>query len=85
MNACNRKLEVGGVRDGKRDSENARTLDYIAINQPTYHNPLSLEIMKILLRDEVLGPDVDLGVLAKQTEAFSGSDLKRTRFLSFAL
>ncbi|KDQ18032.1 hypothetical protein BOTBODRAFT_29345 [Botryobasidium botryosum FD-172 SS1] len=34
------------------------------------------EIMKILLRDEVLAPEVDLSTLAKQTESFSGSDLK---------
>ncbi|KAF9069916.1 hypothetical protein BDP27DRAFT_1324801 [Rhodocollybia butyracea] len=34
------------------------------------------EILKILLRDEVLGEDIDLDVLAKQTESFSGSDLK---------
>lgn len=42
------------------------------------------EILKILLRDEVLGEDVDLSVLAKQTESFSGSDLKRSSF-SFCL
>ncbi|OCH95005.1 AAA-domain-containing protein [Obba rivulosa] len=34
------------------------------------------EILKILLRDETLSPDVDLKVLAKRTECFSGSDLK---------
>ncbi|KAJ3824363.1 hypothetical protein EV361DRAFT_944916 [Lentinula raphanica] len=34
------------------------------------------EILKILLRDEMLSDDVDIGVLAKQTESFSGSDLK---------
>ncbi|EIN07490.1 AAA-domain-containing protein [Punctularia strigosozonata HHB-11173 SS5] len=34
------------------------------------------EILKILLRDETLAPDVDLKALAKQTETFSGSDLK---------
>ncbi|TFK55001.1 AAA-domain-containing protein [Heliocybe sulcata] len=34
------------------------------------------EILKILLRHETLGEDVDLGVLAKKTESFSGSDLK---------
>ncbi|KAI0079953.1 AAA-domain-containing protein [Panus rudis PR-1116 ss-1] len=34
------------------------------------------EILKILLRDEKLAPDVDLKVLAKKTESFSGSDLK---------
>ncbi|KAJ3786811.1 hypothetical protein GGU10DRAFT_374546 [Lentinula aff. detonsa] len=34
------------------------------------------EIFKILLRDEVLSDDVDIAVLAKQTESFSGSDLK---------
>jgi len=34
------------------------------------------EILKILLRDEKLGPDVDLTTLAKRTPSFSGSDLK---------
>ncbi|KAH7915013.1 hypothetical protein BJ138DRAFT_1123072 [Hygrophoropsis aurantiaca] len=34
------------------------------------------EILKILLRDEQLSPDMDLKTLAKQTESFSGSDLK---------
>ncbi|KAI0028115.1 hypothetical protein K488DRAFT_59514 [Vararia minispora EC-137] len=34
------------------------------------------EILKILLRDEALGPDVDLNELAKGTVSFSGSDLK---------
>ncbi|EJD05810.1 AAA-domain-containing protein [Fomitiporia mediterranea MF3/22] len=34
------------------------------------------EILKILLRDEELAPDVDLAWLAKRTEMFSGSDLK---------
>lgn len=35
------------------------------------------EILKILLRDEVLAPEVDVKALAKRTEGFSGSDLKR--------
>lgn len=35
------------------------------------------EILKILLRDEPIAQDVDLTVLARQTESFSGSDLKR--------
>ncbi|KDQ60701.1 hypothetical protein JAAARDRAFT_125437 [Jaapia argillacea MUCL 33604] len=34
------------------------------------------EILKILLRDETLSPEVSLGELAKKTESFSGSDLK---------
>ncbi|KAL1707774.1 P-loop containing nucleoside triphosphate hydrolase protein [Schizophyllum commune] len=34
------------------------------------------EILKILLRDETLGDDVDVKALAKRTESFSGSDLK---------
>ncbi|KAI5990583.1 hypothetical protein EDC04DRAFT_3148762 [Pisolithus marmoratus] len=33
-------------------------------------------ILKILLRDETLSPDLDLKFLAKRTESFSGSDLK---------
>ncbi|KAG0705885.1 hypothetical protein DFH29DRAFT_233012 [Suillus ampliporus] len=34
------------------------------------------EILKILLRDETLAPEIDLRALAKRTESFSGSDLK---------
>ncbi|RDB21505.1 CDP-diacylglycerol--inositol 3-phosphatidyltransferase [Hypsizygus marmoreus] len=34
------------------------------------------EILKILLRDETLGDDLDISALAKKTENFSGSDLK---------
>ncbi|KAF7363385.1 AAA domain-containing protein [Mycena sanguinolenta] len=34
------------------------------------------EILKILLRDETLGPDVDIEDIGKKTENFSGSDLK---------
>ncbi|KAG9318780.1 hypothetical protein JVU11DRAFT_880 [Chiua virens] len=34
------------------------------------------EILRILLRDETLAPDVDINVLGRQTENFSGSDLK---------
>ncbi|KAG6818181.1 hypothetical protein H0H87_000086 [Tephrocybe sp. NHM501043] len=35
------------------------------------------EILKILLRDETLATDLDIDALAKKTESFSGSDLKR--------
>lgn len=35
------------------------------------------EILKILLRDETMSPDLDLKALARRTESFSGSDLKR--------
>ncbi|EJU05449.1 AAA-domain-containing protein [Dacryopinax primogenitus] len=35
-----------------------------------------VEILKILLRDEVLAPEVDIQGLAKRAEGFSGSDLK---------
>lgn len=34
------------------------------------------EILKILLRDETIAPDVDTKQLAKNTQSFSGSDLK---------
>jgi len=37
----------------------------------------SAEILKIMLSDEVLDADVDLAALAKRTDSFSGSDLKR--------
>jgi SpoVK/Ycf46/Vps4 family AAA+-type ATPase len=36
------------------------------------------EILKILLRSESLGNDVDLAKIARDTNKFSGSDLKRT-------
>lgn len=35
-------------------------------------------ILRILLADEQLGDDVNVHTLAKRTESFSGSDLKRT-------
>lgn len=38
---------------------------------------LFIGILRILLRDEVLADTVDLKSLAKRTELFSGSDLKR--------
>ena len=41
------------------------------------HYTRCTEILKILLRDESLADDVDLKQLAKRTESFSGSDLKR--------
>ncbi|KAG9090662.1 hypothetical protein FS749_000381 [Ceratobasidium sp. UAMH 11750] len=34
------------------------------------------EILKIMLRDDKLGPDVSISELAKKTDRFSGSDLK---------
>ncbi|KAI0030603.1 P-loop containing nucleoside triphosphate hydrolase protein, partial [Vararia minispora EC-137] len=34
------------------------------------------EILKILLRSEMLGQDVDIAKIAKETSGFSGSDLK---------
>ncbi|KAH9484217.1 Spastin [Psilocybe cubensis] len=37
---------------------------------------ISVEILKILLRDENLAPDLSIDALAKQTDGFSGSDLK---------
>lgn len=36
-----------------------------------------LAILRILLADEQLGDDVSIPALAKRTESFSGSDLKR--------
>lgn len=36
-----------------------------------------LAILKILLKNEQLAPDVDLAKLAKDTDTYSGSDLKR--------
>lgn len=41
------------------------------------------EILKILLKDEELAPNVDLKFLATKTESFSGSDLKRQSASSF--
>jgi SpoVK/Ycf46/Vps4 family AAA+-type ATPase len=37
-------------------------------------------ILKIMLRDETLADDVDLAALAKRTDKYSGSDLKRKHF-----
>ena len=42
------------------------------------------EILKILLQDETLASDVDLKALAKKTDSFSGSDLKRTHFYFYS-
>jgi SpoVK/Ycf46/Vps4 family AAA+-type ATPase len=44
---------------------------------PSYSSVLIPEILKILLRDEDLSPEVDLKVLARGTPTFSASDLKR--------
>lgn len=44
-----------------------------------------VEILKILLRDETLSSELDLKVLAKKTESFSGSDLKRGSILSIRM
>ena len=52
------------------------------IDQSIPHVNLS-EILKILLRDETLGPDVDLKALSKRTPSFSGSDLKRQLLVPF--
>lgn len=38
-------------------------------------------ILEILLRGEQLGEDVHLDQIAKETDGFSGSDLKRMSFL----
>lgn len=40
-------------------------------------NDHCLEILKILLRDESLGADLDPKNIARRTDGFSGSDLKR--------
>ena len=44
---------------------------------------LPTEILKIHLRDERLGEDVDLTALGVKTEYFSGSDLKRSYSVGF--
>ncbi len=41
---------------------------------------LKAAILDILLRDEQLSDDVDIDRIAKDTDGFSGSDLKRTCF-----
>lgn len=40
-------------------------------------------ILGILLRDETLALDVDVKALARETEGFSGSDLKRMSRMFF--
>ena len=34
------------------------------------------EILKLILKNETLAPDVDLAEIAKRTDEYSGSDLK---------
>jgi SpoVK/Ycf46/Vps4 family AAA+-type ATPase len=58
--------------------EKEREGQHSCVNCPDQYSETVIEILKILLHDESLGPDVDLKVLAKKTTSFSGSDLKRT-------
>jgi hypothetical protein len=71
----------GGFRDVYwlicRANENAKVCTF-AENFCVYSMVLAAEILKILLRDETLGPDIDPASIAKKTENFSGSDLKRS-------
>jgi len=46
-------------------------------------NLVCSEILKILLREEKLDADIDNRQLAKQTEGYSGSDLKRKSICTF--
>lgn len=50
-------------------------LSYLEYLSPLADLPLA--ILRILLADEQLESDVDVDELAKRTESFSGSDLKR--------
>ncbi len=52
------------------------------IHKPFWPNG-SVEILKILLRDEALADGVNLSAIAKETDRFSGSDLKRMFLCSF--
>lgn len=47
---------------------------HIHIDIPTVHQRLG--ILKLLLKDEDLGPDINLSFLAKLTPSYTGSDLK---------
>jgi SpoVK/Ycf46/Vps4 family AAA+-type ATPase len=41
-------------------------------------------ILKIMLRDGELGPEVDLGILTEKTVSYSGSDLKHASVRVFS-
>jgi SpoVK/Ycf46/Vps4 family AAA+-type ATPase len=57
---------------GEKERAGMRHLEY---SSPLADLPIA--ILRILLADEQLDPDVDIEGLAKRTESFSGSDLKR--------
>lgn len=66
-----RRLLVDLPGQPEREGEN-RLVVIIA-----FINTVFQGILKILLRNETLADDVDLSNLAKETDSFSGSDLKR--------
>lgn len=67
---------------GEKERAGSSHLEYLS---PLADLPLA--ILRILLADEQLESDVDVEALAKRTESFSGSDLKRMSSLlaSYAL
>lgn len=62
-----------------RRSAKASLIFVLLYSVPSDTIELDSEILKILLRDEMLAPEIDLKALAKKTESFSGSDLKREK------
>lgn len=69
-----RRLLVDLPGEKEREGEFAFVLSYSVLSDTI---ELDSEILKILLRDETLAHEIDLKALAKKTESFSGSDLKR--------
>lgn len=67
-----RRLLIDLPGPAEREGENTGAMNHVLLIRVVV-----TEILKILLRDEKVSSDVDLAALAKRTDAFSGSDLKR--------
>ena len=77
INALNSGVLILGATNRPFDLDDAilrRMPRRILVDLPTEKDRLT--ILKLLLADEVLDPEVDLNDLAKRTNLYSGSDLK---------
>lgn len=77
INALNSGILILGATNRPFDLDDAilrRMPRRILVDLPTEEDRLA--ILKLLLADEVLDPDVDLEALANKTNLYSGSDLK---------